>query len=462
MPYEPTFASVSSHPLPVWFANAKLGIFVHWGLYSVPAWAPRAGELSEILASGDWGKWFANNPYAEWYMNSYRVPNSATQAYHAATYGADFPYKDFAPLFNAAVEQWDPAGWADLFQRVHARYVVLTTKHHDGFLLWPSRQPNPFIPGYHATRDLVGELMDAVRSRGLVGALYYSGGLDWTFNDHVIQHIADFGMAVPQSQEYVEYANGHWRELIDRYGTMVLWNDIAYPANTDLNVLFAEYYNKLPEGVVNNRFTQRFQMDATGIVSDNFFDFETPEYASFGEIRSKKWESCRGVGASFGYNRREGADQHLTVENLVRSFVDIVSKNGNLLLNVGPTAEGEIPLLQLERLLGLGKWLDTNGDAIFDTQPWKTAEGRTAGGVDVRFTQKGDTLYAILLDTPGESEVVLEGLRGAEGAQVRLLGREMPLEWEQSERGMVVRLGGSLPDAPAHAVAITPPAALLA
>jgi alpha-L-fucosidase len=455
--YKPTRESVSTHPLPAWFDNAKLGIFVHWGLYSVPAWAPRAGELSEILASGDWGKWFAGNPYAEWYMNSYRIPGSATQEYHAATYGADFPYAGFAPLFREAVNGWDPNGWAELFKRVHARYVVLTTKHHDGFLLWPSRQPNPFLPDYHAERDLVGEFSQAVRKQGMTAALYYSGGLDWTFNDQVIRHIADFSTAVPQMPEYVDYANNHWRELIERYETMILWNDIAYPANTDLNVLFADYYNRLPEGVVNNRFTQRFQTeDATGIISDNFFDFETPEYASFPDIRQKKWESCRGIGASFGYNRREGADQHLTVENLVRSFVDIVSKNGNLLLNVGPTAEGAIPELQLERLLGLGQWLDGNGEAIFDTRPWQVAESRTSGGVDVRFTQKGETLYATLLDTPAEGQVVINGLCGAPGATVRLLGSEERLEWQQMDSGMALRLPASLAQGPAHSLAITP------
>ena len=266
---------------------------------------------------------------------------------------------------------------------------------------------------------------------------------------------------MPQTQEYVNYANNHWRELIDRYETMILWNDIAYPANTDLNVLFADYYNRLPEGVVNNRFTQRFQMDETGIVSDNFYDFETPEYTSFAEIRQKKWESCRGIGASFGYNRREGADQHLTVENLVRSFVDIVSKNGNLLLNVGPTAEGQIPELQLERLLGLGRWLDVNGEAIFDTRPWQVAESRTASsGVGVRFTQKGETLYATLLETPQEREIVIQGLCGVQGTSVRLLGGEAPLAWEQRDGGLAVRLP-ALEEAPAHALAITPQPAWL-
>ena len=401
-------------------------------------------------------------------MNSYRIPGSATAAYHAATYGADFPYADFAPMFNAAAGQWEPQAWATLFKKVHARYAVLTTKHHDGFLLWPSRQPNPHVPHYQAERDLVGEFMQAVRGQGLTAALYYSGGLDWTFNDKLIQHIADFSLAVPQSQEYVNYANNHWRELIDRYETMILWNDIAYPANTDLNVLFADYYNRLPEGVVNNRFTQRFQMDETGIVSDNFYDFETPEYTSFAEIRQRKWESCRGVGASFGYNRREGADQHLTVENLVRSFVDIVSKNGNLLLNVGPTAEGQIPELQLERLLGLGHWLDVNGEAIFDTRPWQVAESRAgsgmaggaASGTDVRFTQKDETLYATLLDTPQEREIVIQGLCGAQGTSVRLVGDNAPLVWEQRDAGLAVRLP-VLTNAPAHALAITPQPAWL-
>ena len=455
--YEPTFASVSQHPVPAWFGNAKLGIFVHWGLYSVPAWAPLAGELSDVLANGNWATWFANNPYAEWYMNSYRIDGSPTQAHHDATYGKSFAYRDFAAGFNAGARHWDPEAWATLFQRAHARYAVLTTKHHDGFLLWPSRQPNPFIANYHAERDLVGDFMSAVRRHNMTAALYYSGGLDWTFNDKVIHHIADFPAAVPQMPAYVDYANAHWRELIDRYQTMILWNDIAYPAATDLNVLFAEYYNKLPEGVVNNRFTQQFQMGADGnIVSDNHFDFETPEYASFAEIRAKKWESCRGVGASFGYNRNEGPAQHLTVENLVRSFIDIVSKNGNLLLNVGPMADGTIPALQEERLLGLGAWLDTNGDAIFDTQPWVVADSKTGGGVDVRFTQKGDSLYAILLGTPDGVQCEVRGITCAEGTTVHLLGQTTALSWQPTDGGIAVTLPGALPASPAHTLQFTP------
>lgn len=456
MHYQPTRESVETHPLPAWFDNAKLGIFVHWGLYSVPGWAPLAGELSDILATGDWAKWFANNPYAEWYMNSWRIDGSPTQRYHNETYGPNFNYFDFAPQFNAATEQWNPDDWASLFQRVHARYAVLTTKHHDGFTLWPSRTPNPFIADYHARRDLVGEFMEAIRGRGLTAALYYSGGLDWTFNDTVIQHIADIPKAVPQMPAYVDYANTHWRELIDRYQTMILWNDIAYPAATDLNVLFAEYYNKLPEGLVNNRFTQRFQLGADGnIVTDNFHDFETPEYASFSEIRAKKWESCRGIGASFGYNRNEGPEQHLTVENLVRSFMDIVSKNGNLLLNVGPMADGTIPALQRERLLGLGEWLDVNGAAIFDTRPWVVADGKTDAGVDVRFTQKEGDLYATLLDAPTDQTFEIKGLRCTANTTIELLGGSA-LAWRATDGGVAVTLPDALPASPAHSLHISP------
>ncbi|MEZ4656961.1 MAG: alpha-L-fucosidase [Caldilineaceae bacterium] len=464
MTYQPTYESVSQHPVPAWFHNAKLGIFVHWGLYSVPAFAPPGAELGETLHSGGWAAWFARNPYAEWYMNSYQIAGSPSQQFHASEYGADFDYAQFAPLFNQAVEKWNPSEWAALFKQVNARYVVLTTKHHDGFLLWPSRHPNPFKPNYHAARDLVGELTDAVRAQGLTMALYYSGGLDWTFNPKVIQDIADIQGGVPQMEQYVQYANAHWRELIERYQTRILWNDIAYPAHTNLNALFADYYNQFPDGLVNNRFTQKFEMRESGIVSDNHHDFETPEYATFAEIRAKKWESCRGIGASFGYNHAEGPEHYQSGETLVRMLVDIVSKNGNLLLNIGPRADGTIPDMQRERLLALGRWLDANGEAIFDTRPWHTAEGVavTPNGqsIDVRFTQTADALYATLLDTPQATEFRLQNLHLAPGATVQLLNGQRPLSWSSGAQGTICGLDAPMPDAPAHAIKISPLAAV--
>lgn len=203
-------------------------------------------------------------------------------------------------------------------------------------------------------------------------------------------------------------------------------------------------------------FTQRSSFSEGQIGRSQHADFRTPEYASFDETTDFKWEATRGIGYSFGYNRNEGPENYLSVEELVRSFVDIVSKNGNLLLNVGPMADGTIPELQRERLLGLGQWLAVNGEAIFGTRPWVRAEGRTTEGIGVRFTQSGEDLYAILMDAPRETPVVIEGLQAAENSTVALLGRDEPLAWEQRGEMLVVALPGDLSPSPAYALKITP------
>jgi alpha-L-fucosidase len=463
--YEPTAESVRSHVVPDWFHDSKLGIFVHWGLYSVPAWAPTTGPLHEVIAREGWRGWFARNPYAEWYMNSLRLAGSPTAEYHAQQYG-DMPYAGFAREFNDGARAWDPASWADLFARAGARYVVLTTKHHDGFLLWPSATPNPSTDGYHAERDLVGDLTAAVRARGMTMGLYYSGGLDWTFNDRVIADVGDLMAGVPQSRAYIEYAGAHIRELTERYRPAVLWNDIGYPGDADIWRLFADYYNAVPEGLINDRFTQapmrdgqvdveavRRAMSSGALPSAAHFDFRTPEYAVYPDIKQEKWESCRGLGFSFGYNRNETVDDMLSPAELVRSFVDVVSKNGNLLINVGPRGDGTIPAEQAERLLALGSWLETNGAAIYGTRPWERAEGRASDGTPVRFTRGADALYAVLLDTPRERRVTIEGLEAPAGAAVTLLGHAAPLVTEQAAGGLTVELP-PLSEAPAHALRI--------
>lgn len=462
MRYEPTAESVQQHAVPQWFHDAKLGIFIHWGLFSVPGWAPTTGNLPEVVEKEGWEAWFTKNPYAEWYSNSLRIDGSPTRQRHHALYGPNATYDDFAPIFDEAVTKWDPNEWAALFQAVGARYVVLVTKHHDGFLLWPSQRSSPFRQHYHTRRDLVGELTQAVRDRGMRMGLYYSGGLDWTFNDTVIRDFKSLFAAVPQDPAYVEYANAHWRELIDRYRPSIMWNDIGYPAAANVPELFAYYYNQVPEGVVNDRFMQRpprGELGGEGVVelpAGNHFDFRTPEYSSYDRTQEYKWESTRGIGFSFGYNQNEGPEQHLPVDKLVRMFVDIVSKNGNLLLNVGPMADGTIPELQRERLRELGTWLRRNGAAIFDTRPWTRAEGTTAEGIAVRYTQTGDALYAILLDTPRTTEVTIHGLRVAPGTTVRLLGDEGQLAWRQVGDDLALSLPAVPQDAPAHAFELRP------
>lgn len=452
--YQPTAQSVAQHEVPAWFRDAKLGIFVHWGAYSVPGWASLTGELDEVLEEHGWPYWFANNPYAEWYANSMNIEGSATQRHHLATYGADFAYEDFVPRFNQATQAWNPDAWAALFREAGARYVVLTTKHHDGFLLWPSKTPNPSRGSAHsARRDLVGELTEAVRAEGMRMGLYYSGGLDWTFNDQVITDFDTLLGAINQSEAYEAYATAHWLELIDRYQPSILWNDLGYPTSGDLNALFAHYYNTVPDGLVNDRFD---------LSEDSALhaDFTTPEYAVSDDIQEAKWESTRGIGFSFGFNRNEDASSFLSVDELVDSFVDIVSKNGNLLLNVGPKANGEVPQGQRERLMGLGQWLRVNGEAIYGSRPWRRAEGRAsgedgAGGLEVRFTQKDGALYAVLLDTPTAERLTLNNLRLLTGATVSLLGHQGNLAWEQAGENVSITLP-ALQRTPAYTLRIEP------
>ena len=463
MHYEATLDSIKQHTVPDWFHDAKLGIFIHWGLYSVPGWAPEGADIDKQVAEKGWEAMFANNPYAEWYLNTLRLGDTPTRRHHVATYGEQFSYDDFVPLFNQAVEKWNPDEWAELFQKVGARYAVLTTKHHDGFLLWPSSSTSPHKPGqYAATRDLVGELTAAVRKRNLRMGLYYSGGLDWSFEEKAIRSLADVHGTIVQSPEFVQYAHAHFHELIDRYAPSILWNDIGYPAAADVPELFAYYYNNVPDGVVDDRWSQQPSVVEQG--PDSFFtppppaphsDYTTPEYSAYTEIVEKKWEATRGIGHSFGYNQNEGPDDYLSVEELVRSFVDIVSKNGNLLLDIGPMADGTIPALQRERLLGLGAWLDVNGEAIFDTRPWVTANGTTSAGIGVRFTQKAGAVYATLLDTPTRGTITLEKLNAAAGTTVTLCGADGALNWTQQDGGLSVTLP-VLPDSPAHVLKITP------
>jgi alpha-L-fucosidase len=462
MAFEPTLESVRQHVLPEWFSKAKLGIFIHWGLYSVPAWAPPGDDIDRQVAEKGWQAMFANNPYAEWYQNSLRVGDTPTRRHHAATYGAEFAYEDFAAEFNQAVEAWNPDDWAALFNRVGARYVVLTSKHHEGFLLWPSARTSPkHAPGFSTTRDLVGELTDAVRRHGMRMGLYYSGGLDWTFESRPVLDFPDVQGTIVQSPEFIDYVNAHFRELIDRYAPSVLWNDIGYPAGGNSPELFAYYYNTVPEGVINDRWSQK-QIEAVtefGVLhtgtKEFHYDYITPEYSTYTGIQPTPWEMCRGIGHSFGYNQTEGADDYLPVEALVRLLVDVVSKNGNLLLNVGPTADGLIPDLQRERLVGLGNWLAVNGEAIFDTSPWTVAEAKTRDGINVRFTQKDGALYAILLARPETTSITLDTPEDVQPQAVYLLGKASPLQFEDQASSLTIHLPEALASQPAYAFRIS-------
>ena len=447
MPYQPTYASLSQHPVPDWFHDAKLGIFVHWGLYSVPAWAPTVGEVHKVVKEKGWRYWFAHNAYAEWYLNTLRIADSPTAQRHRELYG-DADYDGFVPAFNDAVASWDPAAMAEAFSRAGARYVVLVTKHHDGFTLWPSEHANPHRGPYAADRDIVGVLTGAVRQQGLRMGLYYSGGLDWTFTSKPIRGLPGLVRGIPQSRAYADYATAHWRELVARYQPDVLWNDIGYPRRADLHALMADYYNEHPQGVVNDRFRQWVPFRKT------HKDFTTPEYQVYDEIVEAKWEATRGIGFSFGYNQNEGPDKLISERDLIHSFADIVSKNGNLLLNVGPKANGALPDGQADRLRALGDWLRVNGDAIYGTRPWTQAEGTTANGAQVRYTHRDGAVYAIVLAEASVGDLTLRGLRPRAGAVIRFAGQEGALSWEAQGQDVRIALPPELPSGPAFALAI--------
>ena len=441
--YEATLESLDQHPLPQWYADAKLGIFIHWGLYSVPGWAPLVHPEHDFESSD----YITHNPYAEWYLNSMQLDGSPTQAYHREHYGASYDYYNFAPIFDREIQRWNPEAWAKLFRDVGAKYVVLTTKHHDGFTLWPSSTPNPKLPAdrQHATRDIVGELSAAVRKEGLRMGLYYSGGYDWTFVPGPIKAAPDYEKVKPQSEAYGKYVDAQMRELINQYHPAVLWNDIDYPKSGHPLQIMADYYNAVPDGIIDDRFGVKHS------------DFKSPEYQTLDKISETKWEECRGLGRSFGYNRAEGEAETIAPANLIHLLIDIVSKNGNLLLDVGPEADGTIPPVQMIPLQALGAWLRLNGEAIYGTHPWKRAAGETYEGVQVRFTQKDSTVYAMLLGQPKAGAVTIKSLSLGVGAQVYLLGHSERLLWDSHGEDTKVDLPSALPGQYAYVLRVTGP-----
>ena len=220
--YEPTVESIRTHAVPDWYHDAKLGIFVHWGLYSVPGWAASRKEPFDLIAEGGFDKYFRENCYAEWYLNTLKFEDGPTRACHDRTFGRDFAYEDFQPIFERESEAWVAEDWARLFRDAGAGYVVLTAKHTDGYLLWPSAVGNLVRPGYQSKRDLVGELMSAVRVQGLRGGLYYTGGMDWLLNPERIDEPFKIYSTILEGERFAAYADAHWRELIARYAPSVL------------------------------------------------------------------------------------------------------------------------------------------------------------------------------------------------------------------------------------------------
>ncbi len=372
-------------PTPAWFSGAGLGIFIHWGAYSVPAWAEPIGELGTI----EKGYWFAHNPYAEWYYNTIRIDGSPAKAHQQEVYGGA-PYDDFLDQWQA--EAFDPGEMTALFRRAGAGYVVPTTKHHDGITLWDAPGTNGRNTVHRGPkRDLVEELAAATRANGMRFGVYYSTGLDWHAapTPPITGEGEDFHK--PNDEAYARFAYAHVVDLIDKYRPDVLWGDISYPSAGypdgpfSLANAFEKFYATAPEGVVNDRF------------GGTHWDFRTSEYQQGRENEGGgMWEACRGIGYSFGYNQVEDAAQYMDSRDALKELGDIVSRGGNLLLDVGPKADGTIPELQRRCLEGMADWMAVNGDAVHGVTPVDPAVAAGSDEPWVRWTEGGGHRYAIV------------------------------------------------------------------
>ena len=314
-------------------------------------------------------------------------------------YGRDFKYEDFTKLWKA--ECWSPEQWAKLFKEAGAGYVVLTAKHHDGYCLFDSSYSDYNCVLTGPGRDIVGELSDAVRAEGIKMGLYYSGMIDWRFYPEP-QFIQEDRIDCP-TWEYADYAFKQSMELIDKYHPSVFWNDIGWPyaGEAQLPYLLAHYYNSCLDGIVDDRFNGLHK------------DFSTREYQTGRMDRGEKWEMCRGLGLSFGYNAMEDESTVVPAHRLIGLLVSTVANNGNLLINIGPRADGTIPEIQAGRLKALGAWLKINGEGIYGTKP-APRESAKQNGAELHFTQKSHHLY-IFVDSEqdGDVSVFLNGVSNA-------------------------------------------------
>ncbi len=450
--YQATWESLKNYQTPDWFRDAKFGIFIHWGVYSVPAFS------------------------SEWYPRQMYLQGSDEFKHHVATYGPQnkFGYKDFIPMFKA--EKFDPDAWADLFERSGAKYVVPVAEHHDGFAMYKTALSKWNAAEMGPKRDIIGELSVAIKKHHMVFGLsshriehwwFMNGGrrFDSDVND---PKYADFYGPAREENETPspEYMND-WllrcTELVNKYQPQLFWFDwwIEQPAMDPYRKAFASYYYN--KGLEWNK----------GVVI-NYKNISFPEHAAVLDIERGKlkgirelpWQTDDAVGfKSWGYIPD---DEYKSPKYLITNLVDIVSKNGNLLLNIGPRSDGTIAEQQQALLLAIGKWLKINGEAIYGTRPWKIyGEGPTevaAGSFvdrqlkpftpqDIRFTTKGDTLYALMLDVPAKAVSIqsLSTTSGGSIAKVELVGSDEKVMWEQKADGLLIQPSKQYPSE--HAVA---------
>lgn len=448
-PYQPNWESLKKYTVPDWFRDAKFGIFIHWAPSSVPA--------------------YGGSSYGDWYpYNMYRQ-GTLEFKHHTETYGPQdkFGYKDFIPMFKA--EKFDPQEWAKLFKEAGAKYVVPVAEHHDGFAMYKTSLSRWNAYDMGPRRDIVGELAQAIRKEGMIFGVsshraehwfyFYNGRLcESDVNDPDFQDFygpaEEGGYDFPNHPMTTEFLND-WLlrciELVDKYQPQLFWFDewIVRDGYQPYLKSFASYYynhaSQWGKSVVINYKYEAFPETAAVL------DIERGKQAG---IRELPWQSDDAVGfKSWGYIKD---DRYKSAQFLIDELIDIVSKNGNLLLNIGPRSDGTIPEEQRSLLLEIGEWLKVNGEAIYGTRPWRVfGEGpaESIGGdhidkkikpytpEDIRFTIKGNTLYAIALVIP-KGNITIKSLSDKEPdlkiASVELVGSRGKVDWSQNPNGLII------------------------
>jgi alpha-L-fucosidase len=366
-------------------------------------------------------------------------PSDPTYAYHKQTWGESFNYDDFIPMFTAS--RFNPRSWVELISDAGAEYYVLTSKHHEGFALWDTKVSDRNAVKMGPRKDLVRSLFDASRAHTphLRNGLYFSMP-EWFNPDSPWQGHAPRNPYTLDPLPYTGYTAGRdyvqglqapqMRELIHGYDPDVMWCDIG--GDNDSQHVLAEFFNdaknrRTPKDVVVN--------DRSGISTH---DFTTPEYATYHNTVIAKWEASRGLDPrSYGYNQATPDNLYMTAEEVVQTLVDIVSKNGNFLLDIGPKADGTIPQVMQDRLRETGRWLAVNGESIYGTTYWS----RMAELGDLRFTVKQNrAFYITSFAEPGARLSVAAPVPIRKGDRVSMLGHPAALDWEYANGTLSVQV----------------------
>ncbi|MEC3908637.1 alpha-L-fucosidase [Tamlana sp. 2201CG12-4] len=444
--YEANWKSLDKRPVADWFEDAKLGIFIHWGPYSVPAWSPK----------GTYSEWYQFWMQSRSLFGNGNFKGDEVWQYHKETYGPHFSYYNFGELFKADLFNADE--WAALFEEAGAKYIVLTSKHHDGFTLWPNEQANDRGFAWNSIevgskRDLVGELNTAVKKTSVKMGLYYSL-YEW-YHPWWKKDKARF---------VDEHMHPQFKDLVQKYEPHLIWSDGEWDMEAEKwksKELLAWLFNESKvkdDVVINDRWGKGVRFNHGG--------YYTSEYGG-DKVYNKPWEECRGMGFSFGYNQNEDAYDYAKPRTLVLMLVDIVSNGGNLLLDIGPDSRGTIPPIMQLRLKELGAWLKVNGEAIYGTRKWKQPVQWSEGdqkfektthylgsdyilkqtvnpepGKAVKelfFTKKRNDIYAIAPKFP-KGQLIIKDVKPSKNTKVTLLGRKGNLSYTYKGSKLIVSI----------------------